>query len=42
MNLYEELLYRGLIQDISDEKLIDKLNNDSIALKITIPMINII
>ena len=27
MTLYEELKWRGLIQDISDEKLIDKLNN---------------
>ena len=31
MNLYEELLYRGLIQDISDEKLIDKLNNEKLT-----------
>ena len=27
MTLYEELKWRGLIQDISDQKLIDKLNN---------------
>ena len=26
MTLYEDLKWRGLIQDISDEKLIDKLN----------------
>ena len=26
MTLYEELKWRGLIQDISDPKLIDKLN----------------
>ena len=31
MNLYEELLYRGLIQDISDEKLKDKLNNEKLT-----------
>ena len=28
MNIYEELKWRGLIQDISDEVLIDKLNNE--------------
>ncbi|MBQ8219413.1 MAG: tyrosine--tRNA ligase [Bacilli bacterium] len=31
MNLYEDLKWRGLVQDISDEKLIDMLNNDSIT-----------
>ena len=31
MNLYEELKWRGLIQDISDEALIDKLNNESLT-----------
>ena len=31
MNLYEELKWRGLIQDISDEKLIEKLNNDKLT-----------
>jgi len=31
MNLYEDLKWRGLIQDISDEKLIDKLNNESLT-----------
>ncbi|MGN1000903.1 MAG: tyrosine--tRNA ligase [Bacilli bacterium] len=31
MNLYEELKWRGLIQDISSPDLIDKLNNDSIT-----------
>ncbi len=31
MKLYEELKWRGLIQDISDEKLIDKLNNESLT-----------
>ena len=30
MTLYEDLKWRGLIQDISDDKLIDKLNNESI------------
>ena len=28
MNLYEDLKWRGLIQDISDEELINKLNNE--------------
>lgn len=31
MTLYEDLKWRGLIQEISDEKLIDKLNNESIT-----------
>ena len=31
MTLYEDLKWRGLIQDISDEKLIDKLNNQSLT-----------
>lgn len=31
MNLYEDLLWRGLVKDISDEELIDKLNNESLT-----------
>lgn len=31
MKLYDELVWRGLIQDISDEALIDKLNNESLT-----------
>lgn len=31
MNLYEDLKWRGLIQDITDEKLIDKLNNEQLT-----------
>ncbi len=31
MNCYEDLLWRGLIQDISDPELIDKLNNDKLT-----------
>ncbi len=31
MTLYEDLKWRGLIQDISDDKLIDKLNNESLT-----------
>lgn len=31
MNLYEDLKWRGLIQDISDEQLINKLNNEKIT-----------
>ena len=31
MNLYEELQWRGLIQDISDEAIIDKLNNGQLT-----------
>lgn len=31
MNLYEDLKWRGLIQDISDVELIDKLNNDKLT-----------
>ena len=31
MTLYEDLKWRGLIQDISDEKLIYKLNNDKLT-----------
>lgn len=31
MNLYEDLKWRGLIQDISDDSLIDKLNNDTLT-----------
>jgi len=31
MNLYEDLKWRGLIQDISDDSLIDKLNNESLT-----------
>ena len=31
MNCYEDLKWRGLIQEISDEKLIDKLNNEKLT-----------
>lgn len=31
MNLYEDLKWRGLIQDISDEGLINKLNNEKLT-----------
>ena len=31
MTLYEDLKWRGLIQDISNEELIDKLNNESLT-----------
>ena len=31
MKLYDELVYRGLIKDISSPELIDKLNNESIT-----------
>ena len=31
MTLYEDLKWRGLVQDISDEKLIYKLNNESLT-----------
>ena len=31
MTLFEDLKWRGLIQDISDEKLIDKLNNEKLT-----------
>ena len=31
MNLYEDLKWRGLIQDISSEELIDKLNNEKLT-----------
>lgn len=31
MTLYEDLKWRGLVQDISDEKLIDKLNNEKLT-----------
>ena len=31
MTLYEDLKWRGLIQEISDEALIDKLNNESLT-----------
>ena len=31
MNLYEDLKWRGLIQDISSEDLIDKLNNEELT-----------
>ena len=31
MTCYEDLKWRGLIQDISDEKLIDKLNNEKLT-----------
>ena len=31
MNCYEDLKWRGLIQDISDKKLIDKLNNEKLT-----------
>ena len=31
MNLFEELKWRGLVQDISNPELIDKLNNESIT-----------
>ena len=31
MTCYEDLKWRGLIQDISDEALIDKLNNEKLT-----------
>ena len=31
MTLYEDLKWRGLVQEISDEALIDKLNNESLT-----------
>ena len=31
MNLFEELKWRGLVQEISDENLIDKINNDKLT-----------
>lgn len=31
MNLYEDLKWRGLVQDISDEELINKLNNEQLT-----------
>jgi len=31
MTLYEDLKWRGLVQDISDDSLIDKLNNESLT-----------
>ena len=31
MNLYEDLKWRGLIQDISDEELINKINNEKLT-----------
>ncbi len=31
MTLYEDLKWRGLVQEISDEKLIDKLNNEKLT-----------
>ncbi len=31
MNCYEDLKWRGLVQEISDEKLIDKLNNGKVT-----------
>lgn len=31
MKLYDELVWRGLVQDISDEKLIDELNNGELT-----------
>ena len=31
MNVYEDLKWRGLIQDISDEELINKLNNEKLT-----------
>lgn len=31
MNLYDDLVWRGLIKDISDEKLKDKLNNEKLT-----------
>ena len=31
MTCYEDLKWRGLVQDISDEKLIDKLNNEKLT-----------
>ncbi len=31
MTLYEDLKWRGLVQDISDDALIDKLNNESLT-----------
>ena len=34
MNLYEDLKWRGLIQDISDEELINKLNNEKLTVYI--------
>ena len=31
MNLYEELEWRGLVHSVTDEKVIDKLNNDKVT-----------
>ena len=31
MKLYDELVWRGLIQDISDDALIEKLNNGGLT-----------
>ena len=31
MNIYEDLKWRGLVQDISDNELIDKLNNEQLT-----------
>ena len=31
MNLYEDLMYRGLIKDFSDPELKDKLNNEKLT-----------
>lgn len=31
MNLFEELKWRGLIHNITDEKIIDKINNDKLT-----------
>ena len=31
MNIYEDLRWRGLVQDISDNELIDKLNNEQLT-----------
>ena len=34
MNIYEDLKWRGLVQDISDNELIDKLNNEQLTIYI--------
>lgn len=31
MNLFEELKWRGLIHNITDEKIIDKINNEKLT-----------
>ena len=34
MNLFEELKWRGLIHNITDEKIIDKINNEKLTLEL--------